>query len=347
MNKHPFKIAAIFSLMVFCILTITMAIMGVITMLLFKLDAVDEKNPALILVIFAVVSILMGTVFSQIFGKRPLQIIVGISEATKEIAKGNFGVRLNENIPAAELQIMAHNFNVMAKELAGIEMLRSDFIENVSHEFKTPLAAIEGYATLLQNKTLKEEKREEYTGKILYNTKRLSSLTGNILLLSSLENQEMEIKKESYSLDEQLRQIILLFEEQWNKKNLIMDIEMDDVYYYGNKGLLAQVWQNILGNAVKFVPDNGTIRVLLHEEKDSVKVSIVDNGPGMNEKVMERVYEKFYQGDASRTGSGNGLGLTLAKRIVDLHNGAIEVTSKEKKGTAFTVTLPLDFTKSL
>ena len=203
------------------------------------------------------------------------------------------------------------------------------------------LSLIHIYVTLLQRKELSEEKRKEYTERILFNTKRLSALTGNILLLSRLENQEIEIKKENYSLDEQLREIILMYEPQWSGKNLDLDIDLDPAVCCGNKDLLAQVWQNLIGNAVKFVADNGRIRVLLRQKESAIEVSVVDNGSGMTAEVMNRIYEKFYQGDTSRSSSGNGLGLTLAKRIVDLHGVTIQVSSKLGSGTTFTVTLPI------
>lgn len=293
------------------------------------------------LIFFAIISVIIGMIISKFVARRPIASIVEISEATKEIAKGNFNVQMNEDIRVTEIQTMARNFNLMVRELAATEILRNDFVENVSHEFKTPLAAIEGYVTLLQRKGLSEEKRKEYTDRILFNTKRLSALTGNILLLSRLENQEIEIKKESYSLDEQLREILLMYEPQWSGKKLDLDIDLDSVICCGNKELLAQVWQNLIGNAIKFVSDKGNIRVLLRQKQNAIVVSVVDNGPGMSKEVMGRIYEKFYQGDTSRASSGNGLGLTLAKRIVDLHGGTISVSSKEGKGTTFTVSLPI------
>lgn len=179
----------------------------------------------------------------------------------------------------------------------------------------------------MQKRGLSEEKRVEYTNKILINTKRLSNLTGNILLLSRLENQEKEIKKEIYSLDEQIREIILLFETQWTEKNLELDIELESINYCGNKELLAHVWQNIIGNAVKFVPENGIIRISLKNNENKILFSVSDNGIGMSPEVTQRIYEKFYQGETNRSTSGNGLGLTLAKRIVDLHSGTISVSS--------------------
>lgn len=342
MNKRPMKTAFFFSVMVFVIVGVTMSLTVLFTMCLYRIGAFRTPRLEVPAIVSIVVSIAIGTLLSIFAGQRPIAKIVEISEATKQVAKGNFDVRLDENIPVTELQEMAHSFNIMIKELAGTEMLRSDFIENVSHEFKTPLTAIEGYVTLLQKKGLSEEKRMEYTGKILFNTKRLSTLTGNILLLSQLENQQIEVRKEKFSLDEQLREVVLLFEPRWSAKNLDLDIDLDSEDFYGNSELLAQVWQNVIGNAMKFVSDNGRISVLLRRENAGIRVSVTDDGPGMSKKVAQRVFEKFYQGDPSRSSSGNGLGLALAKRIVDLHGGTIEVASEEGRGTTFTVTLPVE-----
>lgn len=341
MNKRTLKTAVFFSALVFVILVATMFLNVLFTMAMFRSGILDVQHRESSLIFFAIISVIIGMIISKFVARRPIGSIVEISEATKEIARGNFNVQMNEDIRVTEIQTMARNFNLMVRELAATEILRNDFVENVSHEFKTPLAAIEGYVTLLQRKGLSEEKRKEYTDRILFNTKRLSALTGNILLLSRLENQEIEIKKESYSLDEQLREILLMYEPQWSGKKLDLDIDLDSVICCGNKELLAQVWQNLIGNAIKFVSDKGNIRVLLRQKQNAIVVSVVDNGPGMSKEVMGRIYEKFYQGDTSRASSGNGLGLTLAKRIVDLHGGTISVSSKEGKGTTFTVSLPM------
>ncbi len=340
MKKHSCNLAIVFSFMVFFILSITMFLMGSITMILFHLGVLDKNHRGILIIVFPIVSVIVGTILSKIFGNKAITSVVEISNATKEIAKGNFNIKINENIRAEEISIMAHNFNIMARELGNTEMFRNDFIENGSHEFKTPLSASEGYVTLLQNNSLSEEKRKTYIMKIMYNTKRLSSLTGNILLLSRLENQEISTNANNYSLDEQLREIILLFEDQWTKKNIELDIDLDNVTFYGNSELLAQLWQNIIGNAMKFVSENGLIQIKLRSENSYAKIVITDNGPGMSDDVKDRIYEKFYQGDKSRSISGNGLGLALAKRIVDLHNGTIEASSEIGKGTTFTILLP-------
>lgn len=341
MHKRPVKLVLLFSIMVFFVLFGTMLLTGLISIILFRAGILDRFHKEAILMILAGVSILVGTLAARIAGRRPLSTIVEISRASKEVAKGNFNIQLSEANCIAEIQEMTRNFNSMARELAGTEMLRDDFVVNVSHEFKTPVSAIEGYATLLQSKTITEEKRLEYTQKILYSTKRLSSLTGNILLLSRLEHQEKEIEKESFSLDEQLRECILLLEEQWSQKNIELDIELAECCYTGNQELLAQVWLNLLGNAIKFAPENGFVRVHLQKKQDTVVISVMDNGQGMSEQVLARIFEKFYQGDPSRASSGNGLGLALARRVVSLHGGEITAVSSKGKETVFTVSLPV------
>ena len=340
-RNRSFRIAVLFSALVFLILLLTMGLTGLITVLVSESNFIDAPPKELTLLLFDVISIIVGTILSHTVGKRPLNVIREIDDATKEVVKGNFTVRLNEDIVAEELHSMAHNFNTMVRELSNTEILRKDFIENVSHEFQTPLSAIEGYAALLQNQSLTTQKRQEYAARILVNARRLSDLSGNILLLSRLEHQELEIQKETYALDEQIREAILLFETKWTQKELCLEVDLSAIRYKGNKELLMQVWQNLIGNAVKFVAQKGEIRITLRIEKNDVIVTVADNGIGMSEAVQKRIYEKFYQADTSRTGIGNGLGLALAKRIVDLHDGTLTVASAEGKGTMFTVTLPL------
>ena len=329
-----------FSVLFFLILLVTVFLTLIVMFLLFQVGFPQHHDPKTLLIAFAIVSVIIGTVLSRVLGKRPLEIILDISDASKEVAKGNFNVHLDENIPAKEVRELAHNFNIMTKELAGTEMLRNDFVENVSHEFKTPLTAIEGYVTLLQKKDLSDEKREEYTKRILTNTRRLNSLVGNILLLSRLENQEIAISKTRFSLDEQIRETLLMLEEQWSRKKLDLDIELEECNYLGSADLLAQVWQNLLGNAFKFAPENSTVRIILRQNESGIFVEVSDAGPGIPAELQKRIFEKFYQGDTSRSSQGNGLGLALVKRIVDLHDGRISVQSVIGEGSTFTVQLP-------
>jgi len=229
----------------------------------------------------------------------------------------------------------------MTRELKGIEYLRKDFINSVSHEFKTPIASIQGFAKLLQKGNLSEEEKQEYTNIIVEETSRLSNLSSNILKLSKLENQEMIDRKAIFSLDEQIRRSILLLEHEWSKKNICFDIELDSVKFPGDEELLQQVWINLLGNAIKFSNDNSSITVRLHGSASFVKVKITDTGIGMSEEIQPRIFEKFYQGHKSHSYDGNGLGLPLVKRILDLCDGKIHVQSSLGKGSTFIVQLPL------
>lgn len=340
MRKFSIRTAAAFSAAVFCVVFLTVSLTGLITFSLFYLGVLNVDNRGFVFLVPIFTSTVLGTLLATFFGRKPVQMVEQTCKLFQEIAKGNFDVKMDANTQVTELQEIARNFNIMVRELAGTEMLRNDFVENVSHEFKTPLTAIEGYATLLQQKNLPEEKRQEYTQKILASTRRLNSLTGNILLLSRLENQELEIQKEAYSLDEQLRECLLLLEPDWTAKELELDIQLDDCICTANPALMAHVWQNILGNAIKFSPIGGTVCIRLERHDTQISVSITDQGPGMTEDVKKRIFEKFYQGDSTRSTQGNGLGLALAKRIIDLHGGTIIVDSEPNHGSVFTVTLP-------
>lgn len=341
MSKRPKKISVMFSLLTFLTLFLTILLTGLLLTLMEHTGILAEGNRIAGIFLIAAACMIAGTITSRFASRHPLHSIESISRASQEVAKGNFDIQLTEHSQIAELQEMTHNFNIMTRELAGTELLRNDFVENVSHEFKTPLSAIEGYATLLQKKNLSEEKKEEYTKKILLNTRRLSTLTSNILLLSRLENQETGIKKETFSLDEQLRESLLSLETAWSEKKLELEIELDNADYSGNRELLFHVWHNIIGNAIKFSDIGGWIQILLKKEAEQLIIQITDTGIGMKEEICQRIFEKFYQGDHSRSDTGNGLGLALAGRIVTLHGGNISVSSKEGSGSTFTITLPL------
>ncbi|MFV0363662.1 MAG: ATP-binding protein [Suipraeoptans sp.] len=342
MNKRTLKLTAFCSLLTFIFMLLTMLIVVIITMCLYRFDIIREtSNPDFPLFALGVTSIIIGTIIGRIGSKRMIAPLVKISEATKEIANGNYKVDISVNSAAREVNIIAENFKDMAEELSIKETVHNDFINNVSHEFKTPLSAIEGYVTLLQNKNLSEEKRILYTNKILNNTRRLSTLTGNILMLSQLENRDEDIEMERYSLDEQIRQSLLLLEQKWSEKNIELDLELDLIDYNGNSDLLAILWKNLLENAIKYSKDNSKVHVGLKKENNMIRADVIDNGIGMSEDVAKRIFEKFYQGDTSHSSQGNGLGLALAKRIVNLHGGTIEVVNNEKQGTRFTVMLPI------
>ena len=292
-----------------------------------------------IVIIAFIVCIVLGTVITAFISRTILQPIRDLNKATTEVARGNFSVRVRESMDA-EYGTLTRNFNRMAEELSGIETLRGDFISSVSHEFKTPLASIRGFAKLLQDESISDSERREYTQIIIDETVRLSKLASNILNLSKLENQTTIGSKTRFSLDEQIRKIILMLEPEWSKKNISLDIALDDIYYYGNEDLMGQIWQNIINNAIKFTPVDGKIKVQLYQTESNITVRISDNGIGIPHDAKEKIFEKFYQGDHSRKTEGNGLGLALVKRIIDLCNGNIYVENLYEGGVCFVVELP-------
>ena len=286
------------------------------------------------------VCIVIGTIITAFMSRSIIQPIRDLSAAAAEIAKGNFKVRVREPSDP-EYSILAQNFNKMAEELAGTETLRGDFISNVSHEFKTPLASIQGFAKLLQSDDITEQEREEYTQIIIDETSRLSKLSSNILRLTKLENQNTGGKKTCFSLDEQIRKILLVLEPEWSKKKIDLDIDLEDIMYVGSEELMAQIWQNIINNAIKFTPEGGKISVKLFRNEKNISAEIWDNGPSIAPDVKAKIFDKFYQGDRSRATEGNGLGLALVKRIIELSEGSIEVENDMKKGgVCFRISLP-------
>lgn len=342
-KKRHSRLWLYFTGVVFATICAVFLLISALWLALFELGyiAVDPRSRHVPLLIFALGSLLLGAVIAVCVGKTIVRPVQKIGDAFDELSKGNFHVRIPEDERVAEIREMARRFNAMAYDLSHIETLRSDFVANVSHEFKTPIAAIEGYATLLQNPRLPRQKHAHYVEKILENSRRLSSMSGNILLLSKLENQAFVPDQSEYRLDEQLRQCVLALEGKWAAKQIELDIELESVAYYGSHGLLEQVWLNLLDNAIKYSPVGGLISVKMERRGEGIFVSITDHGEGMTEEVQRHIFEKFYQGDSSRKSEGNGLGLALVRRIIDLCRGEISVHSLPSQGTTFLVELPV------
>ena len=260
--------------------------------------------------------------------------------ATNEIAAGNFDVKVNsKNTTEDEIGKLVKNFNSMANDLKNIEYIQTDFMNNVSHEFKTPISAIKGFLVILKNENLSQEERLEYIDIILDETDRLSQLSSNILECSKLDNMDKFKDNKKFSLDEQIRKTIILLEKQWSKKNISFNIDLKPTYYYGKEEYLIQVWINIIGNAIKFSKENSEIEISCYKSVTGVYVEIKDYGCGMDENTKKYLFNKFYQGDNSRQDLGYGLGLSISKRIVELSGGSIIVDSELGKYTKFTVIL--------
>ncbi len=292
--------------------------------------------PNLLWIIF--VGIVAGGIVMSFASKVVITPLTKLSTAMTRVAQGDFETQIETESRLEAIQDIYTNFNLMVSELNATETLQTDFVSNVSHEIKTPITAIEGYATLLQD--CSDPKSEaEYVEKILSNTKRLSELVGNVLLLSKVDNKAIQAKKTTYRLDEQIRQAILMLESKWSAKNLEFDVDMDDVDYTGDKSLMFHVWNNLIDNAVKFSPCGGLIKISLKRSGDRIVFIIEDEGCGINDDEKNRIFNKFYQSDSSHKAEGNGLGLSLTKNILSLCGGEISVANSAKGGAVFTVNL--------
>lgn len=286
------------------------------------------------------ISILSGAAIAVGLSKIFVSPMMKLGDAMRKVAGGDFTVRLDCTSKIRDVREVYGSFNTMVKELGNTETLQTDFVSNVSHEFKTPINAIEGYASLLQDSQLTDEQKNAYIDKIIFNTRRLSDLVGSILLLSKVNNQTISLKASTFRLDEQVRQSILALESKWEKEEIEFDIDLDEIEYTGYENLLSHVWLNLIDNAVKFSPQNGQIRIRLKQLDGSVTFSIWDNGLPIPEADIDRIFNKFYQGDNSHASEGNGLGLALVRKIVAAAHGTINVTSSEDAGTEFVVALP-------
>ena len=266
-----------------------------------------------------------------------------ILDATQRITAGDLGVQIEPIGARADVysfDAIIHNLNKMTRELGSIETLRTDFVANVSHELKTPLSVISNYATMLQSPTLTEAERMEYAKAIHHASRNLADLVTNILKLNKLENQQIFPELVEFDLAEQLCECMLNFEDIWEKKDIQLEVEIPETMpIRSDPELLGLVWNNLLSNAMKFTPEGGTVRVSLTREGDMAVIAVSDTGRGMTAEQGKHIFEKFYQTDTSHATLGNGLGLALVKRVVDITGSSITVQSAPGKGSTFTVRL--------
>lgn len=292
-----------------------------------------------VLVLSLIITILDG-IYRKIMVERPVKCIL---KASQKLIEGDFSVRVQpmhgfDNIN--ELDILIQNFNKIAEELSSVETLRNDFVSNVSHELKTPLSIIQNYADLLQTPKLSEAERKEYARIISNASRRLTGLITNILKLNKLENQQIFPELKEYDLGNQISECILSMDDVLEQKNLDLEVEIEEkIKVRTDEELLSLVWNNLLSNAVKFTDFDGKIFVSLKAEGNMAVVKVSDTGCGMSAEIGKHIFEKFYQGDASHATQGNGLGLVLVKRVVDIVGGDIFVESELGKGSTFTVCL--------
>ncbi len=313
----------------------------------FILSAYLDQIPTLVgvlayyLICTCILLVVLFSLFWRYVIGKPLR---EIARAARKVAEGDFSVQIayaRKDGRKNEIDVLIEDFNTMTRELASNEMLKSDFIANVSHEIKAPLSIIQSYTKALKDGTATPEQQEQYMDTIITASKNLNSMITNILKLNKLENQQIFPTPETYQLGEQLRRCALSYMEQWQAKGIAFEIDVEDVAICYDASLLELVWNNLLSNAIKFTETGGRISLTSQTRDKAIFVTIKDTGCGMDEETKARIFEKFYQGDTSHTSDGNGLGLALVKKVIEIIGGEIAVESTPGQGTAFTIKINL------
>lgn len=340
-KKRLYRQVTFLVFLVFAILIILLLLMLTVV---FKIEFFESNlhlSNTFLIVVCCMVSLLIVSQGITIFlSKRITKPVNEITQVINNVAQGNFNVEIDATKYKGEIKVMGEDLNKMIRELRSMEVMNEDFISNVSHEFKAPLTAIQGYVTLLSNPAISSRQKDEYFELMTQSTRQLSDLVENVLKLSRLDSKNIVQQSEKFRLDEQLRRTIIMYEKQWSEKNLELELELPRCEYIGNEKLLNQIWINLIGNAVKFTNDGGKIGISIDDSKaEVIEVTVSDTGEGMTQEVQRHIFERFYQGDTSRKSQGNGVGLAIVKKIADLTDCKISVESEPGKGSSFTVTL--------
>ena len=308
-----------------------------------RLVRLDESNYTLVWpILILTVSAILGVVLAIFIFRGYLAPLSRLMQATQAVAAGDYSVRVELRGARGEVADYIRSFNKMAEELGSVEMLQSDFVNTFSHEFKTPLISIRGFAKLLQNPDLSAEQRATYAGTIARESERLAAMGTHILELTQYENTEIVSGKTLYSLDEQLRRCIHQQERSWLQKGLTVEGDLDRADYYGNEELVEHIWSNLIANAIRFTPTGGQITVVLRKKPGAVSVAVSDTGIGMDAETQRHIFDKFYRGEQGSDSRGNGLGPSIVRRAVELCGGTVEVFSRPGEGATFTVTLGME-----
>ena len=294
----------------------------------------DVQNIQLITIL------LVGIVLFAYVSMIIIKPIKRLSTAMKVVGQGEYNVQV-EHAANDEIGLLTKNFNQMTKELNKIETMRQEFIASVSHEIQSPLTSIRGFSAALKDDIVSEDKKIQYLTIIEKESTRLSQLSSNLLKLASLDSEHQTLMLQHYRLDEQIRHVGMALEPQWPKKNIEIALDLSNVQIEADKDLLEQVWLNLVTNAIKYTPENGFVKISIHQKNEEIDVKIKDNGIGIAEEDQKYIFESFYKVDKSRTLKGSGLGLAITKKIVRLHEGAVRVESKKEQGSIFSVTLPI------
>ena len=345
-KKDRISLSLLFTGITFAFLIITMLLVTATIIILINTGVLklgEEKlNVILFIIWIAIASVVLGTVITFFVGRLPLKPVNSFITAMNKLASGDYKTRLQFKNPIAKNPTVAELtecFNNMANELEDTEMLRNDFINNFSHEFKTPIVSIAGFAKLLKRGNLTEEQKAEYIDIIEEESLRLSNMATNVLDLTKVENTSILTGKTTYNLSEQIRKCLLVLEPKIEKKNVELEVDFNEYNITANEEMLMQVWMNLIDNAVKFVYEYGTIKIDIASVNNVIVVSIANTGDPIPEQSMQKIFRKFYQADESHASEGNGIGLAVVRKVVDLHNGDINVTC-ENGVTTFKIYLP-------
>jgi len=328
-----------FTLCVFIILLVTVLVFSGIEILLERTRIMDVTYGRLVVVIIcAAASITLGSFITAVSIRLPMLPIKKLIRGMTRLANGHFEERMEFREMSA-MKELGDAFNSLAEELQNTEMLRSDFVNNFSHEFKTPIVSIRGFARILQRSDLTQEQRKEYVDIIVDESTRLANMATNVLKLTKIEKQTILANRQEFNLSEQLRRCILLLEKKWESKQLEMKADFSEFLFRGDAELLDEVWFNLLDNAIKFSPEGAEVQVDIISRSGWLEVAIHNQGPEIPPQQQKRLYDKFWQGDSSRSAEGTGIGLSIVKKVVELHNGQVEVRSSPEE-TVFVVRLP-------
>lgn len=348
--KRKWKLTVSLILFIFVFMMVLLIMLAVTITVLSYSDIIKfQKHESLNLLgdnffnLLIMLCVLLGMALTVFFTNKALKPLCKVIDAIHKVSQGDFDVQVNLK-GIGELEELSQSFNKMTFELSSIETLRKDFVNNFSHEFKTPIVSMQGFARLLKDGELKEEERQEYLDIIIAESERLVELSTNVLSMSKYENVKIITDKTCFRLDEQIRRVILLMEPKWTEKEHLINIGLEEIVFNGNEEFTKQIWINLLDNAIKFTNPKGTIHINLARSKQGVLFTIKDNGPGMETQTLKHIFDKFYQGETSHSISGNGLGLSIVKRIITLCKGTICVESEPGKGSSFSVFLPDEMT---
>ena len=347
-RKERLSLTLLIALLVFAIQLFSVVVALAIVVVLIRAGVIKELSEDLLsprntLFFMSVISLLAGVLVATFSGKLYLRPVNRLINQMNRLASGDFKARIQFGKPIAShptFREIEGSFNKMAEELESTEMLRSDFINNFSHEFKTPIVSITGFAKLLKRGDLSPEQQREYLDIIEMESLRLAAMATNVLDVTKVENQTILTDVTRFNLSEQLRScVLMLLEGKWKAKEINFSVEFDEHMIMANQELLQHVWVNLLDNAIKFSPEGGTVTMLIREQAESLEVTVSNPGPTIPKEQMGKIFNKFYQVDESHNTAGNGIGLALVKQIVQLHNGKVSVTS-ENGLTTFAVMLP-------